>query len=82
MNSIPYGTDPSQVVEAMALEYVNPEFLKGRRKVHWSAVPIETILEKTSLEHYLEVAKRQPITLALWRDQEKVVVAWIDISEV
>ena len=74
---IPYGTNPEEVVANMNLIWHDPNFEeKARRvgKVCWSAFALN---ELENVKEFIEQSKASGFVLAIWRDEEKIVGAWI-----
>lgn len=70
---IKQGMDPRAVVRDMSLVFVSDDYKTNKKSVHWSGIPKADVLD------CMDDLKSCEGTLAVWEDEEKIVVAWIEI---
>jgi len=86
---LPYGTPPDVVVKNMDLIHYKKDYedkAKKAGKVHWSVYFKDDLIptgkgKVLTPDEIIEASKKKDICLAVWEDDRKYVLAWVDPHE-
>ncbi len=77
---IPKGTAPEEATKGLNLVHAKDSHKTNQYPVHWGGCDFSNL--QHSREEFMEALESDPSTLAIWANEKRFVVAWLDPAEV